>query len=38
MIAGFGKTMDLRLADGQRAAVGATGAGEPTVGDIPVDA
>jgi gamma-glutamyltranspeptidase/glutathione hydrolase len=34
-IAGFGKTMDLRLADGQRAAVGATGAGEPTVGDIP---
>jgi len=35
MIAGFGKTMDLRLADGQRAAVGATGAGEPTVGDIP---
>ena len=25
MIAGFGKTMDLRLADGQRAAVGATG-------------
>ena len=35
MIAGFGKTMDLRLADGHRAAVGATGAGEPTVGDIP---
>ena len=35
MIAGFGKTMDLRLADGLRAAVGATGAGEPTVGDIP---
>ena len=35
MIAGFGKTMDLRLADGQRAAVGAAGAGEPTVGDIP---
>jgi gamma-glutamyltranspeptidase/glutathione hydrolase len=34
-IAGFGKTMGLRLADGQRAAVGATGAGEPTVGDIP---
>ena len=34
-IPGFGKTMDLRLADGQRAAVGATGAGEPTVGDIP---
>ena len=35
MIAGFGKTMDLRLADGARAAVGASGAGEPTVGDIP---
>jgi gamma-glutamyltranspeptidase/glutathione hydrolase len=34
-IAGFGKTMGLRLADGQRAAVAASGAGEPTVGDIP---
>ena len=34
-IAGFGKTMGLRLADGQRAAVGSSGAGEPTVGDIP---
>jgi gamma-glutamyltranspeptidase/glutathione hydrolase len=34
-IAGFGKTMGLRLADSARAAVGASGAGEPTVGDIP---
>ena len=34
-IEGFGKTMGLRLADGQRAAVAASGAGEPTVGDIP---
>jgi gamma-glutamyltranspeptidase / glutathione hydrolase len=34
-IAGFGKTMGLRLADAARAAVGASGAGEPTVGDIP---
>jgi gamma-glutamyltranspeptidase/glutathione hydrolase len=34
-IDGFGKTMGLRLADGARAAVGATGAGEPTVGAIP---
>jgi len=34
-IEGFGKTMGLRLAEGSRAAVGATGAGEPTVGAIP---
>jgi gamma-glutamyltranspeptidase/glutathione hydrolase len=34
-IDGFGKTMGLRLAEGSRAAVGATGAGEPTVGAIP---
>jgi gamma-glutamyltranspeptidase/glutathione hydrolase len=34
-IEGFGKTMGLRLAEGQRAAVAASGAGEPTVGDIP---
>jgi len=34
-IAGFGKTMGLRLADSARAAVGSSGAGEPTVGDIP---
>jgi len=34
-IEGFGKTMGVRLADGQRAAVAASGAGEPTVGDIP---
>src|SRR5947209_11875337 len=34
-IAGFGKTMGLRLADAARAAVGSSGAGEPTVGDIP---
>jgi gamma-glutamyltranspeptidase/glutathione hydrolase len=34
-IDGFGKTMGLRLADGARAAVGASGAGEPTVGAIP---
>jgi gamma-glutamyltranspeptidase/glutathione hydrolase len=34
-IDGFGKTMQLRLADKARAAVGASGAGEPTVGDIP---
>src|SRR5947209_18016135 len=30
-IDGFGKTMQLRLADGARAAVGSSGAGEPTV-------
>ncbi|MEA2928890.1 MAG: gamma-glutamyltranspeptidase / glutathione hydrolase [Hyphomicrobiales bacterium] len=34
-IEGFGKTMGVRLAGGQRAAVAASGAGEPTVGDIP---
>jgi len=34
-IEGFGKTMTLRLADKARAAVGSSGAGEPTVGDIP---
>ena len=34
-IEGFGKTMGLRLADAARAAVGSSGAGEPTVGDIP---
>jgi gamma-glutamyltranspeptidase / glutathione hydrolase len=34
-IEGFGKTVTVRVADGQRAAVGATGAGEPTVGNIP---
>jgi len=34
-IEGFGKTMKLRLADKARAAVGSSGAGEPTVGDIP---
>jgi len=34
-IEGFGKEMKVRLAEGSRAAVGATGAGEPTVGAIP---
>ena len=34
-IEGFGKTMGLRLADTARAAVANSGAGEPTVGDIP---
>jgi gamma-glutamyltranspeptidase/glutathione hydrolase len=34
-IAGFGKEMKVRLADGQRAAVASSGAGEPTVGNIP---
>jgi gamma-glutamyltranspeptidase/glutathione hydrolase len=34
-IEGFGKTMGVRLADSARAAVAASGAGEPTVGDIP---
>ena len=34
-IEGFGKAMGVRLADGARAAVAASGAGEPTVGDIP---
>jgi gamma-glutamyltranspeptidase/glutathione hydrolase len=32
---GFGKRIEVRLADGQRAAVADTGAGEPTVGRIP---
>ena len=34
-IEGFGKTMGVRLAEGGRAAVANSGAGEPTVGDIP---
>jgi gamma-glutamyltranspeptidase/glutathione hydrolase len=34
-IAGFGKEMKVRLAEGQRAAVASSGAGEPTVGNIP---
>src|SRR3954452_1104348 len=34
-IEGFGKIMNARLADGSRAAVANSGAGEPTVGDIP---
>jgi gamma-glutamyltranspeptidase/glutathione hydrolase len=34
-IEGFGKKLGVRLADAARAAVGASGAGEPTVGDIP---
>lgn len=34
-IAGFGKRVDVRLADGHRAAVASSGAGEPTVGAIP---
>src|ERR1043166_1814976 len=34
-VEGFGKQLKVRLADGQRAAVAASGAGEPTVGDIP---
>src|SRR3954470_2513920 len=33
-IPGYGKAIDARAADGRRAAVGATGAGEPTVGRI----
>ncbi len=33
-VAGFGKTLDVRLADGARAAVTSSGAGEPTVGRI----
>jgi gamma-glutamyltranspeptidase/glutathione hydrolase len=33
-VAGFGKTLDVRLADGARAAVASSGAGEPTVGRI----
>jgi len=31
-VAGFGGAIQMRLAEGQRAAVGASGAGEPTVG------
>jgi gamma-glutamyltranspeptidase/glutathione hydrolase len=34
-IEGFGKKLGVRLAEGARAAVGSTGAGEPTVGNIP---
>ena len=34
-IEGFGKKVGVRLAEGARAAVGSSGAGEPTVGDIP---
>jgi gamma-glutamyltranspeptidase / glutathione hydrolase len=34
-IQGFGKKLGVRLAEGARAAVGSTGAGEPTVGNIP---
>ena len=34
-IEGFGKKMGVRLAGEARAAVGSSGAGEPTVGDIP---
>jgi gamma-glutamyltranspeptidase/glutathione hydrolase len=34
-IEGFGKKIGVRLADSARAAVAASGAGEPTVGDIP---
>ena len=33
-VAGFGKKLDVRLADGARAAVTSSGAGEPTVGRI----
>jgi gamma-glutamyltranspeptidase / glutathione hydrolase len=33
-IAGFGKPPEVRLADGQRAAVASSGAGEPTVGQV----
>jgi gamma-glutamyltranspeptidase / glutathione hydrolase len=33
-IDGFGKRVEVRLADGRRVAVANTGAGEPTVGDI----
>jgi gamma-glutamyltranspeptidase/glutathione hydrolase len=33
-VAGFGKTLDVRLAEGARAAVASSGAGEPTVGRI----
>jgi gamma-glutamyltranspeptidase/glutathione hydrolase len=34
-IDGFGKHLELRLADGERLAVGSSGAGEPTVGRLP---
>jgi gamma-glutamyltranspeptidase/glutathione hydrolase len=34
-IEGFGKKLGVRLAEAARAAVGSSGAGEPTVGDIP---
>jgi len=34
-VEGFGKKLGVRLADGARAAVANSGAGEPTVGDIP---
>ncbi|HZL40918.1 MAG TPA: gamma-glutamyltransferase family protein [Pseudolabrys sp.] len=33
-VTGFGKTLDVRLAEGVRAAVSSSGAGEPTVGRI----
>ncbi len=33
-IEGFGKQLDVRLADGERAGVASTGAGEPTVGRV----
>jgi gamma-glutamyltranspeptidase/glutathione hydrolase len=36
-IEGFGKRMDARAVDGKRVAVGASGAGEPTVGRIERD-
>ncbi|WP_296574755.1 gamma-glutamyltransferase family protein [Phreatobacter sp.] len=36
-IAGAGGKVDARIASGKRVAVGATGAGEPTVGDIDTD-
>ena len=36
-IAGAGGKVDARVASGKRVAVGATGAGEPTVGDIDTD-
>ena len=36
-IAGAGGKVDARVATGKRVAVGATGAGEPTVGDIETD-
>jgi len=33
-VAGFGKSLDVRLADGAQAAVASSGAGEPTVGRV----